>query len=91
MGEAPEPEAAFLHPPEEDIGPLVDGTRASSLLAGYGVRHVVAKSLGDRLESVDFELISIFLFEGVHEAADLRDGHGVGSFVIAVYTDAQDF
>ena len=75
MDEALEPEAAFLYPPEEDIGPLVDGTRASPLLASYSVGQVVAESLGDGLEPVDFKLISIFALEGVHEAADLRDGH----------------
>ena len=80
-GEALEAEAAFPHPPEEDVGPLVEGAPASPFLAGYGVGHVVAESLGDGLEAVDLEFVGVLAFEGVYQAADLGEGHGFGSSV----------
>ena len=75
MGETLEPEAAFTHPPEEDVGPLVGGPRAAPLFAGYGVGEVVAESFGDGLEAVDFEFVGVLALGGVHEATDLGDGH----------------
>ena len=78
MGQAPlGAEAAFPDPVGEYLGPFVYGAAAAALLAGYGVGHVVAEFLGHGLEAVDFEFIGVFALEGVYQAADLGEGHGL--------------
>jgi len=88
-GASHDAEAAFLCPLEEDVAPFRDGARASPLPAGYGVGHVVTELLGYGPEAVDFDFVGVLEHQGVYQATDLREGHGVGSFVI--YMDAQGF